>query len=210
MCGAPVDLRADKSSTGGNDIAFLAVALGAEIADPVKRLRRIRRSTKDAKQMQKAIGAGELSEFSASFPGALSSWGFKTLAVTQMMFGSRRPLANVGVSNVPGPQVPLYMNGARAERFFGVAPVFHGSALNFGVFSYRERIEVTFVSCRRIVPDPAFLAECLQAAYDELIAALEMAPVTGDTPSTGSKKVRNIAHAGSKGTGRLRAASHRV
>ena len=80
-------------------------------------------------------------------------------------------MANVGVSNVPGPQVPLYMNGARAVRFFGVAPIFDGSALVFGVFSYCGRIEVTFVSCRRVVPDPAFLAECVQAAHDELLAA---------------------------------------
>jgi diacylglycerol O-acyltransferase / wax synthase len=178
-CGAPVDLRSDEKSTGGNDIAILSVALGAEIADPVERLRRIRQSTGEAKHMQKAVGARELSEFSASFPGALSSWGFKALAASQLMFGKRRPMANVGVSNVPGPQVPLYMNGARAQRFFGVAPVFHGSALMVGVFSYCGRIEVTFVSCRRVVPDPAFLADCLQAAYDELVAARDAAAEQG-------------------------------
>jgi hypothetical protein len=61
------------------------------------------------------------------------------------------------------------MNGARIERIFGVAPIFHGTALVFGVFSYRGMIDVTFVSCRRIVPDPAFLAECLQASFDELL-----------------------------------------
>jgi diacylglycerol O-acyltransferase / wax synthase len=171
ICGAPVDLRAGEESIGGNDIAFLTVALGAEISDPVERLRRIRHSTDQAKHMQKAIGAVALSEFSASFPGALNSWGFKALAASQLIFGSRRPMANVGVSNVPGPQVPLYMNGARAVRFFGVAPIFHGSALVFGVFSYCGRIEVTFVSCRRVVPDPAFLAECVQGAHDELLAA---------------------------------------
>jgi hypothetical protein len=106
------------------------------------------------------------------------------------MFGSRRPMANVGVSNVPGPQVPLYMNGARAQRFFGVAPVFHGSALMFGVFSYCGQIEVTFVSCRRVVPDPAFLAECLQAAYDELIAALEPTALASRRESQVSKAAR--------------------
>jgi WS/DGAT/MGAT family acyltransferase len=173
ICGAPVDLRKGEESTGGNDITFLTVALGAEIADPVERLRRIRHSTDQAKQMQKAIGARALSEFSASFPGALNSWGFKALAASQLIFGSRMPMANVGVSNVPGPQVPLYMNGARAERIFGVAPIFHGSALVFGVFSYCGRIEVSFGSCRRVVPDPAFLAKCVQASYDELLAKLQ-------------------------------------
>jgi diacylglycerol O-acyltransferase len=183
-CGAPVDLRADKQSTGGNDIAFLTVALGADIDDPVRRLRHIRQSTSEAKHMQKAIGAQELSEFSASFPGALSSWGFKALAASQLLFGSRRPMANVGVSNVPGPQVPFYMNGARAERFFGVAPVFHGSALVFGVFSYCGRVEVTFVSCRRVVPDPVFLAECLQASYDEFVIASGATKVRRSTRNT--------------------------
>lgn len=65
------------------------------------------------------------------------------------------------------------MNGARAERFFGVALIFHGTAVVFGVFSYRGTIDVTFVSCRRVVPDPALLAECLQASHDELLTATE-------------------------------------
>ena len=128
--------------------------------------------------MQQAVGARELSELSASFPGALSSWGFKTLASTALLFGNRRPLFNVGVSNVPGPQAPLYMNGALAERIFGVAPIFDGTALVFGVFSYRGAIEVTFVSCRRVVPDPTFLSECLQSAYDEMLVALGPIPAT--------------------------------
>ena len=124
-------------------------------------------------QRRAVDGAKQLSELSASFPGALTSWGFKALASSQLLFGARRPTFNVGVSNVPGPQAPLYMNGARVERFFGVAPIFHGTALVFGVFSYRGAIDVTFVSCRRIVPDPAFLAECLQASYDELLAVAQ-------------------------------------
>jgi WS/DGAT/MGAT family acyltransferase len=168
VCGAPVDLRKGQESVGGNDIAFLAVTLGADIDDPVERLRHVHDSTSGAKAMQRAVGARELSELSASFPGALSSWGFKTLASTELLFGNRLPLFNVGVSNVPGPQLPLYMNGARAERFFGVAPIFSGTALVFGVFSYRGGIEVTFVSCRRLLSDPEFLTECLRASYEEL------------------------------------------
>lgn len=171
VCGAPVDLRKDQESKGGNDIAFLVVVLGAELANPVERLRRVRTSTAGAKEMTQAVGAKQLSELSASFPGALSGWGFKALAATQLLFGTRRPTFNVGVSNVPGPQVPLYMNGARAQRFFGVAPIFHGTGLVFGVFSYCGSIDLTFVSCRRACPDPEFLADCLQDSYDELLAA---------------------------------------
>ncbi|HWF27627.1 MAG TPA: WS/DGAT domain-containing protein [Mycobacterium sp.] len=67
-------------------------------------------------------------------------------------------------------------NGARAERFFGIAPIFHGMAPAFGVFSYCGRIEVTVVSCRRVVPDPGFLADCLQVSYEELLAKAQVPP----------------------------------
>jgi hypothetical protein len=65
------------------------------------------------------------------------------------------------------------LSGLSSESIFGVAPIFHGSALVFGVFSYCGRIEVSFGSCRRVVPDPAFLAKCVQASYDELLAKLQ-------------------------------------
>jgi hypothetical protein len=126
--------------------------------------------------MAKAVGARQLSDLSASFPGALSSWGFKALAASQLAFGARRPTFNVGVSNVPGPQVPLYMNGAQATRFFGVAPIFSGTALVVGVFSYCGVIDASFVSCRRIVPDPEFLAECMGVAFAELRASVAPTP----------------------------------
>jgi diacylglycerol O-acyltransferase len=188
ICGAPLDLRKGEESTGGNDIAFLFIALGSHIDDPVERLRHVHQSTAGAKEMAHAVGARNLSELSASFPGALNVWGFKALAATQLAFGARRPTFNVGVSNVPGPQVPLYMNGARGVRFFGVAPIFSGTALVVGVFSYCGVIDVTFVSCRRVVPDPGFLAECLQASYADLLAAL---PGAAERPVSTSRAARN-------------------
>jgi diacylglycerol O-acyltransferase / wax synthase len=102
VCGVPVDLRKGEVSVGGNDFGFLAVTLGAHIDHPAERLRRVHESTSNARQMQHAIGARELSELSARLPGALSSIGFKTLASAQLIFGNRLPVFNVGVSNVPG------------------------------------------------------------------------------------------------------------
>jgi hypothetical protein len=59
--------------------------------------------------------------------------------------------------------------------------------LNFGVFSYCGRVEITFISCRRIVPDPTFLAECLDGAYRELVGALGLARRMGIAHSTGNR-----------------------
>ena len=77
--------------------------------------------------------------------------------------------------------------GLQLERFFGVAPIFHGTGLVFGVFSYRGEIDLTFVSCRRLVPDPEFLAECVRESYEELRAA------AGPPPTRRGKRVREKA-----------------
>jgi diacylglycerol O-acyltransferase len=168
VCGVPVDLRKGEVSVGGNDFGFLAVTLGAHIDHPAERLRRVHESASNARQMQHAIGARELSELSARLPGALSSIGFQNAG--KRAVDLRQPPACVQRRRLErsGPQAPLYLNGARAERFFGVAPIFHGTAVVFGVFSYCGRIEVTFVSCRRLLLDPEFPTECLRASYEEL------------------------------------------
>ena len=81
------------------------------------------------------------------------------------------PLHTV-VSNVPGPQAPLYLAGAKVHMMTGIGPVMDMMGLFHGVISGAGRITITFVSCRELLPDPGFYRECLQAAYDELEAAV--------------------------------------
>ena len=75
------------------------------------------------------------------------------------------------VSNVPGPQVPLYLAGARLHMIMGIGPVLDMMGLFHGVISGAGKITINFVSCREMLPDPGFYRECLQQAYDELEAA---------------------------------------
>jgi hypothetical protein len=79
-----------------------------------------------------------------------------------------RPLFNLGISNVPGPQKPLYLKGARLRHLSCVAPVADGMGLMIGVASYDGGIGLFPTACRNVVPDPAFLAACLDESVEEV------------------------------------------
>jgi hypothetical protein len=80
------------------------------------------------------------------------------------------PLHTV-VSNVPGPQHPLYLAGARLHMMMGMGPVMDMMGLFHGVISGAGKITINFVSCRELMPDPDFYRDCLQQAHDELETA---------------------------------------
>jgi diacylglycerol O-acyltransferase len=75
------------------------------------------------------------------------------------------------VSNVPGPQQPLYLAGAKVHMMMGLGPLLDMMGLFHGVISGSGKITINFVSCRELLPDPENYKACLQGAYDELEAA---------------------------------------
>ena len=81
------------------------------------------------------------------------------------------PLVNTVVSNVPGPQVPLYFAGARLVTFFGGAGVADGMGLLHGVSSYTGQLIISVVSDRELLPDPGHYADLLEASFAELAEA---------------------------------------
>ena len=86
------------------------------------------------------------------------------------------PIFNVGVSNVPGPQQPLYMMGCELKHFSVVAPITDGLGITFGVCSYNGNLEIFPTSCRDIMPDPEFMGECLLRAMREINEAISKLP----------------------------------
>lgn len=75
------------------------------------------------------------------------------------------------MTNVPGPQVPLFASGAKMLSNFGLGPIFDGVGLIHAITSYNGEIAVTIVACRQMMPDPDYYAECMQASLDEMKAS---------------------------------------
>ena len=81
------------------------------------------------------------------------------------------PMMNTVVTNVPGPQVPLYSGGARLVRMLGLGPVSDGMGLIHPIVSYCGQLAISFTACREMLPDPAFYTQCIQESFDELALA---------------------------------------
>jgi diacylglycerol O-acyltransferase / wax synthase len=80
------------------------------------------------------------------------------------------PVANLVISNVPGPQVPLYLAGAQMKTFFPVSIITHGLALNITVQTYCGSVDFGIIACKAAVPDLNDLGTAIEGGFDELIA----------------------------------------
>jgi hypothetical protein len=109
------------------------------------------------------------------------------------------PIANVVVSNVPGPQVPLYAAGARMATYWPLSITEHGVGLNVTVMSYAGAMGFGFTTARNAVPDARELSSALAAAFDELVAKsrpLRTADATKPRAAAPRSRVRPAARRG--------------
>ena len=171
---APINVRsADESAAEGNRVSAMTASLGTEIDDPLERLAAVRDGTRQSKALTDAIGARLMTDYSRFIPAQLASLAAR-LYTSYGMAERTLPAFNCVVSNVPGPQKPLYLSGAKLLRTYGLGPLFDGMGLIFPVFSYAGDITISFTACREMLPDPERLAEAL----DESFQALESATAT--------------------------------
>ncbi len=169
----PVNTRRRDAQAGaaGNDITLATAAIHTELADPIARLAAVREGTAGLKAFVEAVGAKEMTDLTRHAPEGLLAFAGRVASLVRLDAGEiGRPLFNLGVSNVPGPQHPLYLKGARLRHLSCVAPVVDGAGLTFGVASYDGTIGIFPTACRAVVPDPEFLAACLDESVEEVRA----------------------------------------
>jgi diacylglycerol O-acyltransferase len=168
---APNSVRTEaQRGTGGNQVSAMVVPLYTEIGNPLERLNAVHKGAVQSKALTQAVGARLLTDYGQFIPSALAG----SAARLYSRFGlanSANPFFNTVVSNVPGPQQPLYFCGARMVTTYGMGPIGDGLGLIHGVFSYCGQITIAATSCRKQMPDPAFYAKCLQDSFDEMKAA---------------------------------------
>jgi hypothetical protein len=147
----------------------MTVPLSTEVADPIERLDAVWAASLASKERRSAVRAQFLMDITRYMPSSLAGLGSRALP----MLSDRASLvANVIVTNVAGPQVPLSMCGARLVAMHGLAPIVDGAGLIHVVFSYCASVMLTFTACRAMLPDPAFYAQCLEDSYAELVKAV--------------------------------------
>lgn len=218
----PISLRQEGDTTSNNQVAGTMVALGTDEADPLARLKAIKRGTS---AMKKQMGTFR-GVIPTDFPSLGSPWLISGLA---SLYGRSRiadwlRVANVAISNVPGSKVDVYLAGAKMTDYYPLSIVGHGVALNITVQSHVDQICFGLIACRRAVPDVHELGEQLQRAMNllrSLTAAVPaqaavQAPVAAAPPAVvRAKRKRSAAEDGASrevaaGTKRPRAPRPRV
>jgi len=166
----PVSVRTGaEQGTLGNRVSAMLVSLATGVDDPVARLGRIRAGTVDAKDQCRSVGPDVYSAWAdAAFPAVATR--LSRLVTNLRVFDHMAPLFNLVVSNVPGPDVPLYLAGARMTSLHPIGPILEGVGVNVTVFSYLDSVHVGVQACRDLVPDVDVLARAMEEALDELVA----------------------------------------
>jgi WS/DGAT/MGAT family acyltransferase len=178
-CGAPINLRSERSSDSrGNEVGMMIIDMCTGVEDDAERLRAVVESTRASKAYSSAIGADVMMDLTRSLAPRVIDMGFRAASLVSLLGNLSMPVHTV-VSNVPGPQQPLYLSGAKVYALMGMGPLMEGMGLFHGVVSGAGRITINFVSCRELMPDPGFYRECLSSAFAELAAGTRKRRRTG-------------------------------
>lgn len=175
--------RADPSAdtgNGGNRISAMTTRIFTDIEDPVTRLRKIMHTTRKSKEAKSGLSARLMTDLTQHVPAAT-----QVLAGRLVLRAGMAPkLCNLFISNVPGPQTTLYMNGAKILNGYGMAPLANGMGLFIATPSYNGRISFNITSTREILPDIEFFMECIRRALQELLEAAQCAVDAAGLPAT--------------------------
>jgi diacylglycerol O-acyltransferase len=166
----PVSVR-DPDGRGalGNKVSAMLAALPTHLSDPAERLDVAHTATKIAKAQQAAIPQGLVDQISDFAPPALTARAARVVFATGVLH--RLPPFNLCVSNVPGPNIPVYMCGAKLLAHYPVSVITDGQGLNITVLGYLGQLHFGLLSCRELVPDLDQLAGYLVDELELLVKA---------------------------------------
>jgi diacylglycerol O-acyltransferase len=184
VSAVPVSTRPAGDTTQDNQVSFMSVGLGTDIAEPVERLHEIHAAAQTAKAMQQAISAREIQSLGEVASPLVLSTALRTLYQTRLV--ARLPAAvNTIVSNVPGPAIPVYSCGAEVTGIFPCSVIMEGMGINVTVISYMDRVDVGFHVDPDLVPDPWAVADFVPRELDELMVASGLDPAAAVTDPFG-------------------------
>jgi len=166
----PVSVRAGDDASA-NAVSAMFTTLATDVADPLERLRVVRQANAVAKGTQAAVGDALLMQAAELAPPTVTT--VLARAYSGLRLANLHPVVhNVVISNVPGPPVPIWMDGAKVVGLYPLGPVLEGPGLNITLVSYADRVDVGLIACSDRMPDLDRLADALQPSVQELLGAL--------------------------------------
>jgi diacylglycerol O-acyltransferase / wax synthase len=164
----PVSIRAeDERGQLGNRLVVMRAPLPVYIADPVRRLQAVTGAMRGVKQSKQALGAEVITRFNDFAPPTLLA------QAARINFSTR--LFNLVVTNVPGPQMPLYVLGRELEDIFPVGFLPPHQALFVAIMSYNGGINFGLLADYDSIDDAEVIAEGIERSIAELASAAEVA-----------------------------------
>jgi diacylglycerol O-acyltransferase len=169
----PISVRSESEKDAlGNRISALLVSLASGVEDPAARLQQIRHGMQSAKEQSRSIGSEVFAGWAeVVFPAVATR--LSRLVTNLRVFDHLAPIFNLVVSNVPGPDFPLYLAGARMVAMYPVGPIVEGVGVNVTVFSYLDTMYVGVQACWDLAPDIDAIARGLGESLDELVEAAD-------------------------------------
>jgi diacylglycerol O-acyltransferase len=163
----PVSIRSqDERGQLGNRLAVMRAPLPVYIADPIRRLEAVTRAMSGLKQSKQALGAEVISRFNDFAPPTLLA------QAARINFSTR--LFNLTVTNVPGPQVPLYVLGRELEDIFPVGFLPPNQALFVAIISYNGGVNFGLLADYDSMDDVDVIADGIEHAIADLVEAAEV------------------------------------
>jgi WS/DGAT/MGAT family acyltransferase len=184
----PVSVRSGQEDDSfQNRVSALFSDLATNEAEPVKRLRRVQAAMNAAKEQFAAIPAESLQDFTQFAPPAVAARAMRMYSRLKIADRMNPPF-NLVISNVPGPQVPLYSAGARLQHFYPVSTLVDGQGLNMTVQSYNGNLDFGFVSDRDLVPDLWVMTDLLHEEMADLVKVAQKATAKAATKKPAAKR----------------------
>ena len=193
VAAVPISLRAKGDTASNNQASMSLISLGTHLADPARRLAHVMAASAS---MKATLGSVK-SLLPTDFPSIGVPWLMEGLTAIYGRAGVADripPVANVVISNVPGPTVPLYMAGAKMLTNFPASIVVHGVALNITVQTYNESLDMGLMACAEAMPEVAEFAAQIETAFEEF-KALVPAPAAVEVAAVppAKKAARKVA-----------------
>ncbi|WP_026776974.1 wax ester/triacylglycerol synthase family O-acyltransferase [Polaribacter sp. Hel_I_88] len=168
VANVPISIRVKgEKQSMDNQISNMFVRIATHIKDPIERLEYIQEQTNRGKTRHKAVGAKALAKMADAVPFGLANLA-AGLYTKYNIKEFHRPPFNVTITNVPGPQMPLYLRGHKILSIFGLTPVLDGFGLIIAAFSYNGLVSITTTSDAKTMPDADKFSRYIREAANEL------------------------------------------